>query len=255
MRHFGTARWLLITGAMMFASHAAFAEGNAPCASQGCCPVGTIFVANPCGECEGLTEKLRRAFTRNAVPYTLVTLNWANDEGGIHENKDPVAQRLAGARLSCKVVAARRACPDSKIVLIGYGAGAGVVLAIAETVPAGTIDRIILLGPAVPCNYDLCPALRNSREGIDVFFSREDNILEFAESTHPGRNKTAMAGRVGFSRPNCPEANKLRQYGWTTRWDDKGHHGGHLGYKHVRFLQLNVLPLLKGECPIVATLR
>jgi pimeloyl-ACP methyl ester carboxylesterase len=261
MRHLGTARWLLITGAMIFANHSAFADSppgapqNVPCRT--CCPPGTVFVANTGGDCEHLTDKLRRTFARNAVPYRIVTLNWTGDEGKIHDYHDIVNQRMAGARLAGQVLACRRSCPDCKIVLIGYGAGAGVILSLAENLPAGTVDRIILLGAAVPSNYNLCGALRSSREGIDSFFSREDNILEFAESTFglPGKQRTPAAGRVGFQRACCPEGAKLRQYGWTTKWDDKGHHGGHCGYRHVRFLQLNVLPLLKGEFPVVASLR
>jgi hypothetical protein len=243
----------------MFANNAVFAQGKLPSGCRTCCPPGTVFVANPCGEeVECLTEKFRRIFERTAVPYRLVTLGWNSDDGTIADYKYALQNKLMGPQLAQQVCQCRRTCPECKIFLVGYGAGASIVLATAEALPPGTVDRIILLAPCVGCNYDLCPALRSSREGIDVFFSREDNILDFCESTvgvGKPRERVAAAGRVGFSRPGCPEASRLRQYGWSTKWEGTGHHGGHCGYRHTKFLQLNVVPLFRSEAPVVALMR
>jgi pimeloyl-ACP methyl ester carboxylesterase len=234
----------------MFANNAVFAQGTLPSGCRNCCPPGTVFVANPCGEeTECLTQKFRKIFERNAIPYRLVSLGWKSDDGTIADYKDAMRNRLIGPQLAAQVCQCRRTCPECKIFLVGYGAGAAIALATADALPPGTVDRIILLGPAVPCSYDLCQALRASREGIDVFFESTCGVGK------SGQRGVAAAGRVGFSRPGCPEASRLRQYGWSTKWDPMGHHGGHLGYKNHKFLQLNVVPLFRGDAPVVALVR
>ena len=69
------------------------------------------------------------------------------------------------------MTAYRQAYPGRKVYLVGHSAGCAVVLAAAERLPTDSVDRLILLAPSVCVTYDLRPALRTVRCGIDVFYS------------------------------------------------------------------------------------
>ena len=158
---------------------------------------------------------------------------WAGWDENLTDYRDR-RRHLAGAQKTVQTVQRIRQCaPDSKIVLIGYSAGASVVLPAAEQLPAGSVERIILLAPMVSANYDPRRALAASRLGIDSFNVPGDAFLEELEDTFgapyegPG---TRLAGNIGFrlanprcGLPNDPLMAKLRQY--NVNWLPQGHFG------------------------------
>jgi pimeloyl-ACP methyl ester carboxylesterase len=108
-----------------------------------------------------------------------------------------------GKELAGKVLALRARCPQARICLVGHSAGAAVVLAATAELPLGSVDRIVLLGPALSATCDLSPALRASREGIDSFHSHRDGLcvgLGLA-GTADGRFFCSVAGWGGFEVP------------------------------------------------------
>src|SRR5438874_3847 len=56
-------------------------------------------------------------------------------------------------------------------------AGAGLGLAAAAQLPAGTVERVVLLSAAVAPTYDLRPALTATRGEIVSFHSSLDRVL------------------------------------------------------------------------------
>jgi pimeloyl-ACP methyl ester carboxylesterase len=167
------------------------------------------------------------------------------------DTRHAVAQ---GRRLAGEVEAHRQAIPEAPIYLYGHSAGAAVVLAAAKCLPPGSVERIILLAPALPANYDLRPALRASRQGIDVFCSRRDRcvpVVAFLEVFKSGHCR--VPGSYDGFRPCVHSAEdealygKLRQYPWNPYLDCFGHDGGHSGAYQHDFLGAFVLPLL--SCP------
>jgi pimeloyl-ACP methyl ester carboxylesterase len=60
---------------------------------------------------------------------------------------------------------------------MGHSAGAGVVLAAAEQLPAGSLERVILLSPAVSPSFDLRASLRATRHEIVSFSSTLDRFF------------------------------------------------------------------------------
>src|SRR5205807_2637254 len=144
-----------------------------------------------------------------------------------------------------------------------------VVLAAAEALPPDSVDRIVLLAPAVSSAYDLRPALACARGGVDVFYSARDwaflglgvELLGTADGC-PGD----AAGRVGFcpaaaGRPGaaaggagcCAAAAgpadaaldaRLRPPPWDPGRAWTGSRGGHSGCYQPVFPRPNVLPLL-----------
>ena len=157
-----------------------------------------------------------------------------------------------GQRLAREVQALKARQPDVSIYLVGHSAGSAVVLAAAESVPPGVVDRVVLLAPSVSSYYDLRPALSRSRLGIDAFISKSDwwilgvNMRLFG--TTDGR-WTTTSGRVGF-QPVGRESDDvalytgLRQHAWDPTLASTGHKGGHYGSFEDGYLRAYVLPLL-----------
>jgi pimeloyl-ACP methyl ester carboxylesterase len=143
----------------------------------------------------------------------------------------------------------RHAFPDRRIYLVGHSAGCHVILAAAAYLPANSVDHIVLLAPSVSACYDLRPALRCARGGIDSYFSREDNVLITATGWYgtADGHTGAIAGLVGFACPHPASSDaglyaKLRQFGWDRSVARTGYLGGHYGATRSAFLASYVLP-------------
>jgi hypothetical protein len=103
---------------------------------------------------------------------------------------------------------------------------------------------VILLAPAVCVTYDLRPALRTARCGIDVFHSSRDRaILGLGMrivGTAEGGCRTA-AGQYSFTPVLAGPADpalygKLRQHPWAPAVQWSGNDGGHYGCIQVGYL-------------------
>jgi pimeloyl-ACP methyl ester carboxylesterase len=164
--------------------------------------------------------------------------------------------RAVGQRLAPQILAWKEAHPDQKVFLVAHSAGCGVALFAADQLPPNTLERIILLSPAVSARYNLRPALRSSCKGIDVFYSEQDwaclgvGITLFGTTD---RHWSAAAGKVGF-RPTVGGPGdeelfaKLRQYPWNPTLAVTGNDGGHYGSYQLGFLHAFVVPLLWPDC-------
>jgi pimeloyl-ACP methyl ester carboxylesterase len=143
----------------------------------------------------------------------------------------------------------------SLVYLVSHSAGGTVALAALETAPPGAVDRAVLLSPSVSADYDLRPALRAVRGGLDVFHSRRD-LLYLGLGTglvgnadgQPG----AASGRVGFqpridSPADAALYARLRQHPWDPALVWTGNRGGHEGSHQPRFLRAYVLPLFRED--------
>lgn len=192
-----------------------------------------VFVADGVGQAQ-LAENLSAASQLDGVNYTTRVIPWAKTGIPRQDYQDCQAQLLGAARMAFEVMQLRQTNPGVGIVLMGYCAGGRVVLAAAEQLPPGAVDRVILLSPAVSTNYDVRPTIRASRQGVDVFYAPDDGFLEAYESeigTVEGK-QGITAGRAGFSLGrNFP---CLRQYSVE---------GGHFATINVNLLAQRVVPL------------
>jgi predicted esterase len=211
-----------------------------------------LVVANGADDGLDATEGFANAFAAAGLPWYLRTLRWtAPDSASVmHDVKDVNNHRARGAFLAQAVLAWRAAAPDLAICLAGHSAGAAVVLAAAEQLPPGSIDRIILLAPAVAASYDLRPALRGVRCGIDAFCSEADLVFTGPGSAvrPPERPWDDYAGQRGFRFQVAPGEEelyrKLRQHHWHEGVAWTGYRGGHFACTRPKFLYYYVLPLL-----------
>jgi pimeloyl-ACP methyl ester carboxylesterase len=227
----------------------------APC----CGAQAVVFCADGAGNSAGLSTALRQAVAAERLPLCVETVDWSYGPGRyLADEIDYAHARVGGRRLAARVAAYRQAYPGSRVCLIGHSAGSAVVLAAAEDLPPGAVDRIVLLSPAVSSGYDLRPALRTARQGIDVFCSERDWLVLGVGVRIVGttdRRWGPAAGRVGFNPvitgpDDAALYARLREHPWDPCLAWTGNTGGHFGtYEQPRFLHAYVLPLLTRETP------
>lgn len=218
------------------------------------CPAsGVVLVANGAGDLRHLTKGMTRAVSEARAPLAVETVLWSHGSGRYFVDlTDPCRHREAGLLLAGHVANYRRYYPHLRISLVGHSAGCAIILAAAEALPPGTVDRIVLLQPAVSPCYDLRPALACAREGVDVFISDRDWLVlglgTAVLGTTDGKRGPA-AGKVGFQAVVCNAHDaalyaRLRQHHWHPSARAAGHNGGHGDSQSVLFIRSSVLPLV-----------
>lgn len=212
-----------------------------------------VFVADGSGDYRTTSKALCEATRACGKPLRIETFVWSHGYGRmLIDHVDHCNHLEEGRRLAAIIAAARQTCPEHAVYLVGHSSGAAVVLAAADASPPGSIERIVLLAPAVACNYDLRPALRAVRGRIDVFISRRDiGALGFGTGIvgTADRRWFAASGRVGFAPVlTCPGDEllytKLRIHPWDRCVEWSGNHGSHYGTLEQGFMRAYVLPLL-----------
>jgi pimeloyl-ACP methyl ester carboxylesterase len=215
-------------------------------------PRGIVYVVNGSGGFHYTSEAFQKAIQESGLALAVEPFEWSHGVGRFVADQTSWGHAKAeGGRLAACIAAYRQSHCGGQIFLVGYSAGSAVALAAAEGSSPDTIDRIILLAPSVSADYDLRPALRASRLGVDVFYSSRDigylglGVALIGTVDHWGR---AAAGRVGF-RPHVETMddsmiyNKLRQHPWNPCVEWTGNIGGHYGSYQPAYLRAYVLPL------------
>lgn len=231
------------------------ASSRQPVSSCGCLSVNAdvVFVADGSGDYRTTSKTLCEAVRACAAPLRVETFVWSHGYRRMLVDHIDRGNHLdQGRRLAAFVAAALQSCPERRVYLVGHSSGAAVILAATEAAPPASIERIVLLAPAVAHDYDLRPALRSVRQSIEVFVSRRDiGALVFGTGlvgTADGR-RTAAAGRIGFTPLlTCPGDEllyaKLRMHPWDRRVAWSGNRGSHYGTLEPGFMRAYVLPLL-----------
>jgi len=215
---------------------------------------GVVYAINGAGSFLASTTTMRKVIQDDQLPLCVETFAWTHGYGRfLADQMDYGHARAEGEELARQIVAYKQRCPCGEVFLISHSAGSAVALAAAESLPPGSIDRMVLLSPAVSADYDLRPALACCRQGIDVFYSARDRFyLGFGAAIvgTTDREWTAPAGRVGF-RPVIGSAQdeclyrKLYAHPWEPDMACTGNSGGHMGSYQPEFLHTYVMPLLR----------
>jgi pimeloyl-ACP methyl ester carboxylesterase len=185
------------------------------------------------------------------------TVDWSHGYWRIlSDHFDYAHSRCEGRRLAAEILAFHALSPDKDVYLVAHSAGSGVALAAADVLPPNSVRRILLLAPSVASDYDLRPALRCARDGVEVFYSSCDVLYLGVWTTMLGTTDRhwccPAAGRTGF----CPLVQspddvllygKLHQHAWDPCVAWSGNLGGHYGPYQAGYLRAYILPLL--TCP------
>jgi hypothetical protein len=215
---------------------------------------GVAFVCDGVGDFGATTDALKSAFAECRVPLRVEEVQWSHGFLRVFSDQlDYPRIHRAAACLTCAVRRHLQAYPGSKVYLVGHSAGSAVTLLAAGQLPPDSVERIVLLAPAVSAYYDLRPALRCARRGVDAFVSERDRFYLGAVVAALGttdRTGCPAAGRVGFEPVvGCPADAllyaKLRHHPWTPSVLWTGNRGGHFATYQPVYLRYYVLPLFR----------
>jgi pimeloyl-ACP methyl ester carboxylesterase len=218
------------------------------------CQRGVIFTADGAGGFLATSKALTHELQTTCLQLGVVSVDWSHGYGRVFADQvDWRHSREEGCKLAGQILAYRQSFPQGKVYMVAHSAGTAVAIAAAESLPPGSIDRIVLLAPSMATDYDLRPALSSVRESIEVFYSSRDKFhLGFGVAilgTADGCHGCTAAGRTAFQPQIQSPADaalyaKLRQHPWDPCLAWTGNHGGHYGDYQPEFLRAFVLPLL-----------
>ncbi len=219
---------------------------------------GLVLVAGGVGGFDLCGTALRYVLAAEGLNYAIHVFPWGHGFMRWFADLTNVSNRdLKAALLADEVRHFRASQPDDPVFLIAKSGGCGVVVKALEQIEEKSVERAILLAPALSPGYDLTAALRAVRSEMVVFWSPLDLLISGAGTRVFGtadRVWTASAGLVGFRIPpplavsgSHPDGQyaKLRQVRWAPRMAASGYLGGHLGPDSPVFLKNYVVPLLR----------
>lgn len=207
-----------------------------------------VWVADGAGGLGGCSGSLTKANALCANAVEVRQFYWSHGSYRVIRDQTDRDHSVAqGAKLAEEILARQKLEPGRRVVLVAHSAGSMVALAAAEKLPAGTLDRILLLAPSVSSGYDLAPALAATREGIDVFCSHKDRATLGVGVRIVGtadRGSGRAAGRFGFCATDCAH---VRHHWWTPDQRATGHTGGHTGAYAPAFAVAHLFPLIGAK--------
>jgi len=197
------------------------------------------------------------------------TVPWGHGFGRWHADLTRIANRDAWAgAIAAAASLFQERHPGRPLFLVAKSGGSGVVIKALERVAPGSIDRVVLLAPALSPTYDLTAALRGVRQKMVVFWSPLDLVVLGAGTRIFGTIdgiRTVSTGMVRFRTPRPGESvlvselegtaeessrqcyTKLDQVRWRPAMMRTGYFGGHIGPDSPAFLRMYVAPLLRAD--------
>jgi len=225
--------------------------GTVPAAER----TGLVVVAGGVGGVDplGLWAKMLLPWT--GVPHEIRDFVWTTGFGKlVRDVQDTTNLKARADQLAREVLDYKAEHPDSPVYLVGHSGGTGIVLATAERLPPATLERIVLLSPAVSPGYDLRSALRATRGEIVSFHSTLDRFWLDWGTTRYGtidRVHSQAAGVNGFVAPAGLDAEgealyrRLVQIGWKPEMLLEFRGGFHASTVMPAFLARHVAPWLR----------
>ena len=178
-------------------------------------PSGLVLVLGGVGGLDLCGFGLSLAVRSAGLPYAIERVVWGHGFGRWYSDLSDVehlsqqADRVAG-RIRCF----RAEHPGEPVFLVGKSGGAGLVLLALERLEPGSVERAVLLAPAVSPRYDLTAALRAVRGEMTVFTSPLDVVILGAGTRLFGtidRVRTFGAGLRGFDVPEGGAGPSVRE--------------------------------------------
>lgn len=215
---------------------------------------GVVFCVDGSACLRDMSPEMGKAVSAARLPLRVESFRWSHGPGRVFADlRSRSRHHDKGKELAGAILARRQACPNGKVYLVCHSSGAAIGLAACKSLAPGSIDRIILLAPALSPKYDLRCPLRCTCEGIDVFASRRDVIgRTLAVVGNSDGSHCASAACCGFTPDDVDPGDagiyaKLRQHPWESGMGAAGHGGGHFGCTRASFFSAYVVPLL-GSC-------
>jgi pimeloyl-ACP methyl ester carboxylesterase len=143
----------------------------------------------------------------------------------------------------------------ASVQVVAKSGGSIIAVKALERLPSGSVDRLVLLSPAISPGYDLSPALRAVDKKMVCFYSKLDKVYLSLGTSVFGTSdgvRGASAGCLGFQvpAPECAEVeqySKLEQVPWDPSMMRRLHIGMHLGNSMLPWLMKYVVPVLRYD--------
>jgi pimeloyl-ACP methyl ester carboxylesterase len=166
-------------------------------------PKPVVFLVGGMGRLILLGPAARFALPGAGVDYELREFHWQHEKGGqLRDLQDEPYLLQKSADLANEIRALREGPSNRPVYLIAHSAGCAVAVHAAEVMPAPSVERIILLEPALSPTYDLTQALGATKREMVVFTSCLDATLRFTKLFGTAdRVYCVSAGVHGFTRP------------------------------------------------------
>jgi hypothetical protein len=235
-------------------------EDCAPCTDGGRpCYQSLTVIADGVGGLDVCGTGLRYVMAAQGLSHAVEVCAWGHGFGRWLADLTDVNNVDAKARTIAQLVKNFKTDqPEGVVYLLGKSGGAGVVVRALEQLENNTVERVVLLAPALSPTYDLNQALRAVHHEIVVFWSPFDVLILGLGTIVFGtidRVHTAGAGLVGFAAPSVDVRSgaagsgytKVRHVRWQPAMVATGYLGGHFGPDSPLFLKKYVLPLLRPE--------
>jgi hypothetical protein len=202
---------------------------------------------------------LRHVVRTAGLPYAIEQFLWGHGFLRWHADLTNVANQNVQARsLAARIGKFKSEHPGAPVFVVAKSGGCGIAIKALESLEKGSIERAVLLAPALSPTYDLTAALGAVRRDMVVFWSPLDVVILGLGTRLFGttdRVRVRSAGLVGFQPPAAlahdADRNgvykKLRQIRWRPRMAATGYFGGHLGPDSPLFLAKYVVPLLRFD--------
>ncbi|MCD4699466.1 MAG: alpha/beta hydrolase [Phycisphaerae bacterium] len=224
---------------------------------------GLVLVLTGIEGASRINEDICWGLADAGVHRAIELVDWTMPGAYLHNLRDQERNRKKAEDIANRITRYQMSHPDRPVTLIGHSGGGAMAVWIAEAMsPDSSIDGLILLSASLSPGYLLDISLRNSRQGIVSFFSREDWFFLGAGTmtlgTMDGKH-TSSAGMVGFDVPARPGQEglygKVFQIAWQKRMARTGHTGGHPTSGARRFVATYVAPLVLAENWDKATIK
>jgi pimeloyl-ACP methyl ester carboxylesterase len=214
---------------------------------------GIVYILDGAGGSGWTPLVLRRALAD--LPYDVHHFRWGRGYMRIISdltNSENI--QLRSRELADLIRDYRRRSGNRKVYVIAKSAGTMVALRALAQVEEESVERAILLSPAVSPGFPLSDSLRAVKRDLVSFWSPNDLFwLGLGTSLFGTADGVPCraAGLVGFRVPDEQELPreyvKLRQIRWEPSMVRLLHLGGHAGNSMPPFLRKHVVPLLKHD--------
>jgi pimeloyl-ACP methyl ester carboxylesterase len=176
--------------------------------------------------------------------FTVEVRTWGEPFLTIHNLRAHERNVATAASIAQEIAEWRHANPTTPFYLVGYSGGGGMATLVTSALPPDvSIDRLVLVAPAISPDYPLADEVfTHVREVVINYASERDLQVGWGTRTFGtiDRKNTASAGATGFAA----EDERLLQYRWSTADAPYGHAGNHLAYLNPRWQAAKLLPAL-----------
>jgi hypothetical protein len=178
---------------------------------------GVIVVIGGVGGWDPLPRSAELVFPWAGVPHRVYDFVWTHGWGQLFRDLQDTPHVIQkSAKLASQILQFKECEPDRPIYVVAKSGGAGLALLAAEQLPPNTLERIVLISPAVSPCYDLRGALRATRCEIVSYYSCLDRVILHWGTTRFGTIDGVHcpgAGMRGFQPPSDLDDEERAMYG------------------------------------------